>query len=107
MFNMFDKIHKKQKGIHSGCILTGEILVPKIQWNSFGDLVFSWIISVTWFTTFVAGRHPCLFYLITKEEMRQPKSTLTNVSKRILTPLKEDLYKFHKNGFHGSHYSYQ
>ena len=30
--------------------------------------------------------------------MRQPKSTSTNVPKRTLTSLKEDLYKFHMNG---------
>ena len=30
--------------------------------------------------------------------MRQPKSTRTNVPKRTLTLLKEDLYKFHMNG---------
>ena len=38
---------------------------------------------------------------ITKEEIRQPKSTRstpTNVPKRILASLKEDLYKFHMNG---------
>ena len=30
--------------------------------------------------------------------MCQPKSTRTNVPKRTLTLLKEDLYKFHMNG---------
>ena len=30
--------------------------------------------------------------------MCQPKSTRTNVPKRTMTSLKEDLYKFHMNG---------
>ena len=30
--------------------------------------------------------------------MRESKSTRTNVPKRTLTSLKEDLYKFHMNG---------
>ena len=38
-----------------------------------------------------------IFCLITKEEMRQPKSTRTNVPKRTLTSLNEDLYKFYMN----------
>ena len=39
-----------------------------------------------------------IFCLITKEEMRQLKSTRTNVPKRTLTSLNEDLYKFYMNG---------
>ena len=49
-------------------------------------------------TKFVAGKHPCLLCLITKEEIRQPKSTRTNVPKRTLTSLKEDLHIFQVNG---------